>query len=234
MEPWIIFAIIAAVVGTVIVLGRWWEKQYTAAWQRAAAELELPYYDAANDLLVRFGRLAVLNRGRRQQVRHAIVANDGEVEIAIADFRFVTGSGKHTQHHKETLCLVASAGLSLPYCALRPQSRLFDYLGKLFGGQDIDFDDDPEFSAAYVLQGHHPEAVRALFDAPIRAWFTAHRAGGLHFEAQADLLAFHFGKKLKPELARALIAQALEIRQLFCSRDPVAVADVTGMGAQTK
>ena len=35
---------------------------------------------------------------------------------------------------------------------------LFDALGKLFGGQDINFDEDEAFSSAWVLQTTDDEA----------------------------------------------------------------------------
>jgi len=218
MEPWILFVTVAAVVGTVFFLHQWRENQYAAAWQQSAQELGLSYHGPKNDLLARFTRLATLQRGRKQRVVNAIVANDGDLEIVLADFRFVTGTGKSARRHTETLCILHSPALALSSCTLRPQLRLLDYLGKLFGGQDIDFAEDPEFSRAFVLQAQSPEAVRRLFDESTRAWFMERKAKQLHFEANRDALVFHYARKLKPDQARDLIAQALQIRKLLaCS-----------------
>lgn len=222
MDLLIVLAGFGAIAALIFLVGRWWENHCAEAWRRAAEELGLAYHGPENDLLARFGRLATLRRGRQQRIANAIVGADGDVEVVVADFRFVTGSGKSTRRNTETLCILHRPGLALPACRLRPQSRLFDYLGKLFGGQDIDFPEDPDFSSAYVLQGHLPEAIRRLFDDATRAWFTERRSKRLHFEADRDLLVFHSGRKIKPQQARELIAQALQIRTLLEDRTAAA------------
>ena len=218
MEPWILFALVGAIIVVVALTARWREKRYTEAWQHTAEQLGLAYYGEENDLLPRFGRLATLSRGRRQQIRNAIVGVDGDWEVILADFRYVTGSGKNTRRHAETVCLLHNPTLSLPTCFLRPQSRFLDYLGKFFGAQDIDIPEDPEFSRAYVLQGHVPEAIGRLFGDSLRAWFVERRGKNFCFEAQREAIAFHCRRKIPPDQARDLIAQALQLRKLVtCS-----------------
>ena len=47
---------------------------------------------------------------------------------------------------------------------------LFDALGKMFGGQDINFDDDPDFSKAYVLQTNgDEERLRQFMNSKLRS-----------------------------------------------------------------
>jgi hypothetical protein len=216
MHLWVLLTFIATLVA-VGFLARWLEKRYTKSWQRAAEELGLAYYGPQNDLLARFGHLFTLKRGRRQQVANAIAGVDGDLEVIVADFRYVTGSGKSTRRHTETLAIVHRPGLGLPACTLRPQVRLFDYLGKLFGGQDIDFPEDAEFSQAYVLKGNLPEAIRRMLGDAARAWLIERRAKNLHCETDRDTLVFHYSRKIRPEQARDLIAQALQIHTLLGS-----------------
>jgi hypothetical protein len=92
---------------------------------------------------------------------------------------------------------------------------LFDFLGGLLGGQDLDFDDDPEFSAAYVLQGEDEAAIRGLVDAPTRAWFSARAGQNFHFESAADTLMFHTGRRVGAEQVRELMEQALQVKNLL-------------------
>ncbi len=137
------------------------------------------------------------------------------MRITIGDFRYRTGSGKNSSTHHHTICVLSSAQLNVPRCYLRPEVRLFDALGSLLGGQDIDFDDDPGFSNAYVLQGDNEEAVRMLFHDDVRGWFAEHKGRNFHFEAVGDALVFHTGKRRTPQEARALMQQALEILNLL-------------------
>jgi hypothetical protein len=215
MAPWGIFALVSGVAVVIMLMAKWWEHRYTEAWRNAAEQLGLAYYGPQNDLLERFGHLATLQRGHHQEIRNAIVGVDEDLEIVLADFRCTTGHGKNRRRHAETVCIVHHPALALPTCFLRPQSFLFDAIGKLFGGQDIDFPADPEFSRAYVLQGHVPEAICRLFDESLRAWCVAQRKNNLHFEAQGPTLLFHRRRKIPPHEARELLAQALQIRRLL-------------------
>jgi hypothetical protein len=210
------FALFGAIAVAIILGAKWHERRYTEAWQQAAAQLGLAYEGPGNDLLDRFGQFTTLQRGRRQEIRNAIVGvDDDDLEIILADFRYTTGSGKNSRRHVETLCIVHHPAMALPTCFLRPQSLLFDALGRLFGGQDIDIPEDPAFSRAFVLQGHVPDAIVRLFSDSLRAWCVAQRKNNLHFETQRATFLFHRARKIPPHEARDLLAQALQIRSLL-------------------
>ena len=78
------------------------------------------------------------------------------------EYRFTTGGGRNSQVHSESVMLWDSADLKLPKFSLSPEG-FFNRIGQKFGVQDFDFDDDPEFSKAYQLQGDNEAGVRALF-----------------------------------------------------------------------
>lgn len=221
MEFWMAFSAIAVLIVTIPLISAWWERKNTENWQRAAEELGLTYFGLDNDFLQRFGRFATLQRGRRRRIKNAIGGEGDELEIIVADFRYTSGGGcrgKQGKHHAETLCILRSSSLALPQCSLRPQIWLLDSVRELFGGQDIDFVDDPSFSQAYVLQGRCPEAVREVFGPDVRAWFVERQATHLHFEAQGDTLIFHTGRRISPNQARNLMAEALELKSLLAEQ----------------
>lgn len=58
--------------------------------------------------------------------------------------------------------------LRVPHFFARRQIALFDWLGRTFGGQDIDFPQDEAFSTAFVLQGEDEAATRELFAPSLR------------------------------------------------------------------
>ena len=95
---------------------------------------------------------------------------------------------------------------------------MFDSLGSLVGGQDIDFADDREFSKAYVLQGDDEQAIRELFNTDVRAWFAERAGRGFQFEAQGKVLLFHQGKRRPPGETHELMKQALEIMKRLADR----------------
>lgn len=213
--PFILFpAFILLAVG-VVALGYRQQRKRTEAWQRVAGELGIEFLGDASDVLARCGQMKVFSQGRSRRFTNAVCGDAGDVRITLGDFRYVTGSGKNSHTHHRTVCVLESNRLELPHCYLRPESLIFDSIGSLFGGQDIDFAEDPQFSRAYVLQGPTEQAIRAVFDADTREWFAARRGRGFHFEARGGTLVFHTGKRHPPEDAKDLMQQGLEIMGLL-------------------
>jgi len=197
-------------------------KRRTEAYRQVADDLGLSFLGKDNDLLGRFSHLRLLTRGRSQCMKNVLTGNSGEIEINVGDYSYTAGSGKNSREYYQTVCILQSGGSDTPHCFLRPESRFFDFMGELFGGQDIDFDDDPEFSGAYVLQGESEDALRGLFEPSVRAWFVDRRGDNLHFEAYGDVLMFHTSRRVPPERTRDLMQQALEIFKLLGQHQGVA------------
>jgi hypothetical protein len=141
-------------------------------------------------------------------------ASRGDEQLALCDYQYTVGSGKHQHTHHHTLCVVRSPRAPLPHFFARRQMAFFDFLGKVFGGQDINFDEDPEFSKAYVLQtaGAEPE-LRRLFDEPVRSAFTRLAPKGVQVEGRGDTFVFHYGRRLKLERFNELVDDAVAMRQ---------------------
>lgn len=216
--PVLVFGGIIVAVIAAIGLSIWFEKKRTEGWQTAADELGYQFIGKTSPgSLPNVGRFKVFNKGSSRKVRNAISGSEGATEITLADYSYTTGSGKNRTTHSQTLCLLQSAEFSVPHCFLRPEVKLFDFLGKMFGGQDINFDDDPEFSKAFVLQGDDEAAVRELFQPKVRDFFVANKAKGWQFEASGDAVCFHNGRRIKPAEASSLLADGLEVVNLLRS-----------------
>jgi hypothetical protein len=214
----IIFGGIGLLVVGGIAVSSWSQKKRKEAWQRVAEELGLPFVDKNNDVLGKCAAMKVFQRGSGRRFYNALEGDAGDTKITIGDYRFTTGSGKNRTTHVQTRCVLQSATMQVAHCYLRPENAIFDKLGAMMGGQDINFADDPEFSGGYVLQGDHEPAVRNLFDDHVRAWFAERRGRRFHFEANGDRLVFHYGKKRKPEEAGQMMQEALEIMSLLGSQ----------------
>jgi len=212
MAAMVAFGIVATVISSRN------EKKRTEAWKEAAGRPGMQFLGEGNTVLARFGRLQLFQTGRRQRVWNAIAVDSGEIRIVVADFRFITGSGKHAHTHQQTICALESDRFDVPHCRLRPEARWMDALGSLFGGQDIDFAEDPQFSAAFVLQGEDEPAIRRVFHAQVREWFAERAGRGFIFEAQGNQLVFHLGKRIPPEQAPELMDQALQIMKLLAGQ----------------
>ena len=78
------------------------------------------------------------------------------------------------------------------------------------GGQDIDFEEDPGFSKAFVLQGTDAEATRRLFSAAVRVHLLRWKGRRLELEVAGDTLLLHRGALVKPEDLRELLQDGVD------------------------
>lgn len=209
------FFVIVGAVALAVALTVIWQvvsaRRRTEEWQEVAQDLGLEFLGDDSDILSRYSYLRVLRKGRSQRLKNVISADSGDVRITLGDLSYRTGGNKNRRTHRRTICVLETDALDVPHCYLRPEVTFFDTLGSVFGGQDIDFGDDREFSGAYVLQGDDEEAIRHAFNADVRAWFAERAGRGFHFEAQGKVLLFHLGKHRPPGEARDLMDQALQI-----------------------
>ncbi len=216
MEPLLIFGGFAVLLVGVIVLAFWVDKKRTEAWQRTAEELNYEFLGKIRpEQLPNIGLFRIFGKGRNRTAKNVIRGSEGALQVTLCDYSFRTGGGKNSSTHNQTVCLVDDPEMAVPGCFLRPEIRLFDFLGKVFGGQDINFDEDPDFSKAYVLQGDDEGDVRVLFDQELRDFFVRNRKKNWQFEARGNGVCFHNGRTIKPETAAELVADALEIVSLL-------------------
>jgi hypothetical protein len=211
---WILALFFLFVIG-VWLLHFWRQHRRTEAWRRVADDLGIDFLGDASDLIARCGQMKVFDVGRSRRLLNALCGDAGDVRVTLGDFRYRVGTGKHAHTRERTVCVLESDRLCLPHCYLRPEVPIVDSLGSLLGGQDIDFPDDRDFSRAYVLQGTSEAAIRELFDADVRAWFAARGGDNLYFEARGGTLVFHTGNRRRPDRAREIIQQGLEILELL-------------------
>lgn len=217
MEPPILALVIAAAVvaGTVIVYRTWylWKKR-RALWEQAAVELGLALQEGV-DLAQDYGSFQFFQRGRRHRTKIALAGSAVSARVILADHQYVTGGGKNQSTHDQTVCVLSSSDLALPHFALRREVAVLDRIGELFGAQDIDFADDPQFSKAFVLKGADEERVRELFHLERRQRLLQLLSGRFHLEGTGETLLFHTGRLVEPSAARDFVVRVGAIFDVF-------------------
>jgi len=208
MVPAILFFGVLAVLAVVLVVTMSTARKRREAWQAVAPKLALRHLRDV-PMAGRFPGFKLFSLGRSRVSDNLLEGSSGSVRVLLGDYRYTVGRGKSATTCRFTVCILEKAGLGLPHSFLRPQN-LFDALGKLLGGQDIDFAEDPEFSRAFVLQGEEEGAIRSRFDRPSRSWLVAHKQRIKGFEARGDAIAF-FAEPTPPEEAPQLLDEALQL-----------------------
>lgn len=139
----------------------------------------------------RLGDRGVIDwRGFRFQVDDALVT--------VFDYMVYSWAGRRgkqtmTKSDIQTVLLFESERLNLPVFALRPET-LGAKIRNALGQQDIDFDQHPDFSSAYVLQGPDESQIRAFFTKEKLDFFAHTR--GLAVEGFGQKLLFYRPKKV--------------------------------------
>jgi hypothetical protein len=136
--------------------------------------------------------------------------------ITAFEYRWVTGGGKNSHRHNLHAILWETPGTPggrLPAFTLGPEN-LLTRLAAVLGGQDIDFDDSPEFSSAYRLRGEDEAAIRAFLTPELRQFLALTpgqqiAAEGTHF------LWWRHGRLPKPDQLEQFLMEGEAVARRF-------------------
>lgn len=207
-------AAIVAVVVTIIGLSHAYEKKRAAGLKALAESMNLPFFPHGDATLVRtLGAFHLFSLGRSKAVSNMIHGQSEDTDLAIFDYRFTTGHGKHKHTTRQTVIYFDTPRLSLTGFALRPES-LFQKLGKILGLDDIDIQDSPRFSSLFWLQGSHVAEVRKLFREDVVQWFE--KRPDLSAEGSGPrLILYRAARRTSPEQVRQLMEDGFELYGLL-------------------
>ncbi len=215
---WIIVSIPILFFFLIIILVLHAAKKRRQAMQALALELGYSYDTDDPFLVQRYRFFRLFDRGRSPRSENVLTGTLAGVPVTVCDYQYTTGGGKNSSTHRQTICIVTCPDLELPNIFVRRELPVFDRLGKWFGGQDINFAEDPDFSKAFVLQGMDEPAVRRFFHYEIRALFLTYRQENLQFESFGDTFLLHLSRQLKPEQIRRLLDIAADFIRTFRRR----------------
>ena len=214
LGPFLAIGGVIALIGGIVYLAWLMEKKRTEAMTAFAQAHGYVFEGNSPELIAQLAGFKLFNQGRARTAKNLMRGAKDPGAIRICDYQFTTGSGKHQQVHQQTIVVLATPGRVAPHFFVRRQRALFDALGKVFGGQDINFEDDPTFSKAYVLQTNGDEQqLRGFMSAGLRDTLSKMADKNLMMEVDGDTLVLHQGKRLKPEQIEALVADAINIRR---------------------
>jgi hypothetical protein len=206
---------VIGLIGGLIYLSIWLEKKRTEFMQGYAQNKGFTFLGANHELWQQLETFKLFSQGHSRELKNAMRGVKEVGEVHVADYTYVTGSGKHRQVHHQTIVVVRTPGRAAPHFFARRQNSFFDALGKMFGGQDINFEDDPAFSKAFVLQTAGDEQLLRNFMSPrLREALTGLSNKKPQLEASGELLLVHFSRRLKKhDDIDALLSDTTNVRR---------------------
>lgn len=194
----IYFFVILFIVFAMFSIYKKREKIRTEKLTNICQELGFPLQTAVDPVLLeRLSGFPLMNIGRDKQITNVISVEGPNADIAVFDYRYVTGGGDDRRVRKQTVMSVESTSLVHPVFNLRPE-EFWSKVEAAFGGQDIDFVEHPDFSKKYVLKGESEEEIRIYMDTMLLDFFAAQNK--ICCEArEGAILYYHSYKRVGPD-----------------------------------
>jgi hypothetical protein len=210
VSPVVVIVGVVALVGGLIYVGLQMEKKRTEAMQLVCQAMGFAFEETGDlDRLRGFGDLPLFDRGHSKRARNVMTGRTADREVLLFDYRYTTGSGKNSHTWSQTVALYPNGASGLPDLDLTPEN-VFHKIGQVFGYQDIDFDQSPDFSNHYLLRGNDEAAIRSAFPSDALAFFGQQH--GWHVEVRGGHVAvYRSGKLCKPPEAPAYLADTLRV-----------------------
>lgn len=207
--PFLIMGAVIALITIGIIVAMWQEKKRREQLGLLAEELGLVFQpDGDPQHHKQVNSFALFSQGGGRKISNLILGETDEVNIALFDYQFTTGSGKQKQTHRQTVASLQSPSLQCPNFTMRPEG-MFDKIGGAFGMQDIDFESHPDFSNMFLLKGDETQ-VREFFTPEVLSFFETQK--GISVEARPGALIFYRARsRVKPAEMKDLLTQAYHI-----------------------
>jgi len=201
--------VIAAVIALQFFQGQRRAKQM----REVAASLGYEFDERGISVIDRLGEFALLSYGHTRTATSLLRTEADGAKATIFDYSYTTGHDKNRRTHLGSALLCESDRLDLPAFTLRPEGLGQKLMG-LAGRQDIDFEEQQKFSAAYTLQGPDEEQIRALFSAD-KLDFFAQRPGLCVEGSGQKMLYYRAGKRLSAKAVPSFVEEGLEVLRLL-------------------
>jgi hypothetical protein len=211
----VIILIICTVLVICIVIGAvfFYNKKRTLAFKELANELGMRFEASESGVLPICRELELFQRGH-SKVRKNILSNEGsDTSMSIFGYYYTTGSGDSSSRTAQTVFLVHSQHFDLPSMHVRPE-RWFHKVGSLMGHQDIDFEDDSDFSRQWLVRGDNETLVRNYLTRTRRDLLQSKSDACLETHGKV-LIFYRKGKRISVSDTRRFIEEGIEICKVF-------------------
>jgi hypothetical protein len=149
--------------------------------------------------------------GHSQKVKCLMQSTSSMLEekVSIFDFKKVIQAGNTPVVYWQTAFFIQSKELGLPSMLLKPEN-FFHKIGTLFGMQDIDFEEYPEFSDSFLLKGEDEAMIRKMIKENVMRFFLINREWCM--EAVGYFMIMYRERKLvSPQEIRILYKNGMKL-----------------------
>lgn len=211
-----LLAAVAAIAGGGVLAARYFHKKRHEDLATVALSLGFDFEQEAPSVPGELkAMLPVFMVGSDKTCSNQMIRRTGDRQFLVFDYSYTTGTGKNRTVHSQTIAAF-NCGSFLPQFQLCPE-HMGHKIMQLFGYQDIDFPETPEFSKRILLRGPDEAAVRSLLTMEVRMFLQG--MSGWHIEGAGQWLAAYIsGGTQKPQEYVSYVEQARRIAMVFGMR----------------
>jgi hypothetical protein len=214
----IILISIAAVVILILIIFYVWKRNFSGKRAEALGQLAqtLNFTFSPRDdgtLMATLGGFQLFTKGQSRKLTNILNGKNSGTPVMVMDYQYTTGSGENAHTWRQTVLVMESENLALPYFSLRPEN-VFDKIGSVIGYKDIDFPIYPKFSKQYFLRSKDELSIRNIFTDSLIQYYEQHP--GLNTEGEGNRLIYYQGPKIVPaDKLQEFMQQGYELFSLF-------------------
>ena len=164
-----ICAVFMVPVVAIVIYYAWREKKRTAALKEVAEKLGFDFV-LKDEPATFLDGLPLHSRGYGKKLSGLMRGRSDSFDLALFDYRYVTGGGRSSQTRQQSVVWFQSTGLDLTDFSLASRSFWHTVRG-WFGQPEIFFDTHPLFAKKYVVLGSNEAAIRELFNGQLLEFF---------------------------------------------------------------
>ena len=181
---------------------------------KAARHLRLDFAERGSaSLVAELSQYQLFSQGHRKRIRNICSGRPAEISTRLFDYQYTVGGGQHSNTWRQTVAVFESPHLNLPPFYARPE-HFFHRVAEKFGKQDIDFEQDEEFSKKYLLRGDDEAAIRRVFTNAVRSHLANLDKTTVEGRGH-QLLFYRQGKRVSPDALDDFLKEAVHVFALF-------------------
>jgi len=223
MAVFISVLIVAVVAGSIIAgilkVSNHYNQKRASALENVAESLKMSFKAKDEKDIFRYSlaHLALMDKGRKssRKALNIFTGTENGLAINMFDYNYAEGTSSDVAHYKQTVAVFKSESFNLPVFSMGPENFLHR-IGAKLGMQDIDFEDYPQFSKQYLLEGENEAAIRSFFTPSILDFFTQNKDWNVEGHGQY-LVLYKSCVKLEPEEMEPFMKETLSMATLFQS-----------------
>ncbi|MFN0174952.1 MAG: hypothetical protein ACKVU0_09920 [Saprospiraceae bacterium] len=169
------------------------------------------------------------NNGKITNVMRGLA---GETDVYLFDYTYTVQAGNARKTITHTVFFANDKNWFLPNFHLKPENWWHKLQAKLGMNTDINFEENPEFSEKFWLNGELEELVRQQFTPALQGFLTekppAHLEGSNYY-----LIGYKHRQKMDPDEAKLFFQHCCEIVQMLREKGNLELLDLAEMRKET-